>query len=242
MIFIENFNKYSDINNMLWDINKTYLHIHNFNSLNNIILYDYKRFKSNQDINLIKEQYDKFNYKTLQILYENKVQLNYLRYDIKILIYISNLYKIIKLTKKLFSYYEVVKINIMFRHFDNTYLINIIKYNSREIANLLEINYNLSITSGNFETKIYEVISKMCIIDFDITLEDINNFQSFCLYIVNYSINKIPSIMDLIISNISEINNTYYNLYNQIFEQIIIEKINYLVEEQVIYDIDNLIK
>jgi hypothetical protein len=241
MIFIENFNNYSDINNMLWDINKTYLHIHNFNSLNNIILYDYKRFKSNQDINLVKEQYDKFNYKTLQILYENKVQLNYLRYDIKILIYISNLYKIIKLTKKLFSYYEVVKINIMFRHFDNTYLINIIKYNSREIANLLEINYNLAITSGNFETKIYEVISKMCIIDFDITLEDINNFQSFCLYIVNYSINKIPSIMDLIDSNISEINNTYYNLYNQIFEQIIIEKINYLVEEQVIYDIDNLI-
>ena len=238
VILIENFSDYSDINNMLWDINNSYLKIHNTNSLREIVLYDYMRFKSNKDINSIKEQYSKFNYKTLQILYDNKIQLNHLRYDIKILIYISNLYKIMKLIQKIYSYYEIVKINIMLEDSNNTYIINIIRYNSKIVSNLFEINYNLSITSGNFETKIYEIISKMCENTL-ISLEEINNYQSFCLYIIDYSLNKLPSILESIISNVSETNNIYHNLYYQIFEQIIIENINYLLEQQIVYDIDN---
>lgn len=238
-ILMENFSDYTDTNNMLWDINQTYLKLHNFDELKEIILYDYKRFNSGKDINIIKEQYKKFNYKTLQILYENKVQLNNLRYGIKILIFVSNLYKIIKLTQKIHAYYEIVKINIMLGDFNNNYVINLIKYNSSIISNLFEINYNFAITSGNFETKIYEKISQMCIINYDITLEDINTYQSFCLYIVSYSLNKLPSILNSIISNTSQINNLYHNLYYQIFEQIIIENINYMLQEQIIYDIDN---
>jgi len=239
VILMENFSDYSDSNNVLWDVNNTYLKLHNFNSLKEIILYDYKRFKTTQDINLIKEQYLKFNYKTLEILYKNKVQLNYLRYDIKILIYISNLYKIIKLIQKMYSYYEVVKINKMLGINDNEYIINLIKYNSGIVSNLFEINYNLSITSGNFETIIYTHITKMYEINQNVTLSDIVLQQANCIYIINYSLSKLPSILNLVISTVSDTNNLYHNLYYQIFEQIVNENINYLVQEQIIYDIDN---
>jgi hypothetical protein len=238
VLLFENFSNYSDVNNTLWDINNSYLNLHNFNSLSEIILYDYRRFKPEQDINLTTEQYLKFNYKTLQILYENKVQLNNLRYDIKILIYISNLYKILKLIQKIYAYCETVKVNIILGDNNNTYIINLIKYNSTIISDLFEINYNLAITSGNFETKIYDMISKMSS-NITISLEEINLYQSYCIYIITYSINKLPSILDSIISNLSETTNIYNNLYSQIFEQITFENINYLLEQQVIYDIDN---
>ena len=239
IILMENFSDYSDNNNVLWDINNTFLKIHNFNSLKEIIFYDYKRFKTTQDINSIKEQYSKFNYKTLQILYENKVQLNYLRYGIKILIYISNLYKIMKLIQKTYSYYEIVKINVLLGFNNNEYIINLIKYNSGQISDLFQINYNLAITSGNFETLIYTHITKMYEINENITLNDIVLQQASCLYILNYSLNKLPSILNSIISNVSDTNNLYHNLYYQIFKQIVIENINYLIQEQIIYDIDN---
>lgn len=239
VILMENFSDYSDNNNVLWDINNSYLKLHNFNSLKEIILYDYKRFKTTQDINSIKEQYLKFNYKTLQTLYENKVQLNYLRYDIKILIYVSNLYKIMKLIQKIYSYYEIVKTNVMLGFNNNEYVINLIKYNSGIVSNLFQINYNLAITSGNFETLIYTYITKMYEIDENITLNEIVLQQANCIYIINYSLNKLPSILNLVISTVSETNNLYHNLYYQIFEQIVIENINYLIQEQIIYDIDN---
>jgi len=241
IIIMENFSNYSDSNNVLWDINQTYLNLHNFESLKEIILYDYKRFNSNVDINNIKEQYIKFNYKTLQVLYENKVQLNYLRYDIKILIYVSNLYKIIKLIQKIYAYFEIVKINIMFQDYNNDTLIEIIKYNSKQIANLFEVNYNLNITSGNFETIIYENVNAMCNIMSSITLEEINAFQTFCIYIINYSINKLPSLTNLLSLNVSETNNLYHQLYLEIYNQMVVENINYMIGEQIIYDIDNFI-
>ena len=238
VILIENFSDYCDANNVLFDINNSYLKLHNFNSLKEIILYDYKRFKPNQDITTTIQQYLKFNYKTLQILYENKIQLNYMMYDIKILIYVSNLYKIMKQIQKIYSYFEIVKINIIFGDLSNVYINNLIKYNCGIISNLFEINYNLAITSGNFETIIYETISKMYSSD-TFTLESINNFQSFCIGIITYSLNKLPSILESIISNTQEITNIYHNIYLQIFEQIIIENINYLLEQQIVFDIDN---
>lgn len=240
VIMIENFSNYSDSNNVLWDINQTTLKLHNFNSLKEIILYDYKRFNSNIDINTIKEQYSKFNYKMLQILYENKIQLNNLRYCIKILIYVSNLYKILKLIQKIYAYYEILKINFLFQNDNNNLLIEIIKYNSRQITYLFEINYNLNITSGNFESIIYENVSKMCDIQTTITLEEIIKFQTFCIYIIDYSINKLPSLTDLITTNVSITNNLHHQSYLQIFNQIMIEEINYLLGEQIIYDINNL--
>ena len=240
IILMESFNDYSDVNNVLWDINNTYLKLHNFNSLKEIILYDYKRFNPEQDMKQTIEQYSKFNYKTLQILYENKVQLNYLRYCIKILIYVSNLYKIIKLIQKIYSYCEIIKINMMFKQYENKYIIDLVKYNSLNILNLFASNYNLSITSGNFETKIYTQVSQMSEINLNVSLEEINNYQSYCIYIIYYSLNKLPSILELTNSKTSEINNVYHDLYYQIYKQIIIENINYLLGEQIIYDIDNL--
>lgn len=242
IIMMENFSDYSDSNNVLWDINKTFLKTHNFDSLKEIILFDYKRFNSQENIEKIKINYDKFNYKILQIIADNKIQLNYLRYDIKILIYLSNLFKIIKLIQKIYSYFEIIKVNIMLGKFNNNnYLIGIIRYNCLEISNLFQINYNFLITSGNFETKIYENISKMCEITDNITLEKIDSFQTYCIYILNYSINKIPSLTELINFNVSETNNLYHNLYYKIFKQIIIENINFLIGEEIIYDIDNFI-
>ena len=238
-IMMENFSDYSDSNNVLWDINQTYLKIHNFNSLKEIIMYDYKRFNLNVNIDDVKKQYEKFNYKTLQVLYENKVQLNYLRYCVKISIYISNLYKILKLIHKIYSYFEIVKINIMFQDFNNATLVNIIKYNSKQVANLFEVNYNLNITSGNFETIIYEHINTMCNINSNISLEEIINLQKNCPYIIHYSISKIPSLTNLISINVGEPNNLYHQLYLQIFNQIVIENINYMIGEQIIYGIDN---
>lgn len=238
-IIMENFSDYSDSNNVLWDVNQSHLKIHNFDSLKEIILYDYKRFNSNVNIDDVKKQYIGFNYKMLQILYENKVQLNYLRYGIKILIYISNLYKILKLIQKIYSYLEIVKINIMFQDMNNDTLIEIIKYNSKQVANLFEINYNLNITSGNFETVIYESTNAMCNINVDVSLEEIVNFQKKCSYIIHYSISKIPSLTNLISTNVEDTTNLYHQLYLQIYNQIVIENINYMVGEQIIYDIDN---
>ena len=238
-IIMENFSNYSDSNNVLWDVNQSHLKIHNFDSLKEIILYDYKRFNSNINIDDIKKQYGKFNYKMLQILYENKVQLNYLRYGIKILIYVSNLYKILKLIQKIYSYFEIAKIKIMFQDYNNDTLIDIIKYNSKQIANLFETNYNLNITSGNFETVIYENINTMCNISIDVSLEEIVDFQKKCSYIIYYSVSKIPSLTNLIYVNVGNTNNLYHQLYLQIFNQIVIENINYMIGEQIIYDIDN---
>lgn len=241
VIIMENFSDYSDSNNVLWDINQTWLKIHNFDSLKEILLYDNKRFNSDFDAinDQIKTWYDKFNYKTLQILWDNKTQLNNLRYDIKILIYISNLFKIIKLVQKIYAYCEIVKINIIFLKYDNNYLIDLIKYNSNQVANLLEINYNLFITSGNFETTVYKNISTMCDINYTATLESINVYQTYCIYIINYSLDKIPSITNQIELNVLEITNIYHALYYKIFKQIIYENINLMIGEQIIYDIDN---
>jgi hypothetical protein len=239
VILIESFSNYSDESNVLWDINQSYLKLHNFDSLKEIILYDYKRFNNSNDINNIKEQYNKFNYKTLQILYENKNQLNNLRYDIKILIYVSNLYKIIKLIQKINAYCEIIKINIIIKDYNNDYIINLVKYNSGLVSNLFDINYNLSITSGVFESLIYKNISEIYKIDINNTLENINNYQSYCVYIINYSINKLPSIINSMINNVSNIKNIYHNIYYEIYKLVIVENINYLIGEQIINDIDN---
>lgn len=241
MIIMECFNNYTDANNVLWDINQTHLNLHNFDSLKEIVLYDYKRFNSGQNILNTKDEFDKFNYKMLKNLSSNKIQLNYLRYCVKILIYLSNLYKAIKLIHKIYSYYEIIKINIILSEkYSNHYIEDIIKYNIGQISNLFEINYNLSITSGTFESKIYSFTSQMYANSNNITLENINIYQSYCVYITNYSLNKLPTLMDLIITNVNVEDNIYHNLYYQIFQQIIVENINYVLGEQIIYDIDNL--
>lgn len=239
MLIFENFSDYSDVNNVLWDINNTNFQLHNFKSLKEIILYDFKRFNSNYDLNIINIQYSKFNYKKLEIIFENKVQLNNLKYCIKILIYLSNLYKILKLVQKILTYYEIVGIKIMFKDFNNEYILGIIKYNLGIISNLFQINYNLSITSGIFEKKIYDYISEMYNSNTNINLERINNFKTYCVYIINYSIVKIPSIINFVYINVAETTNIYHQIYYQIFKQITYENINYLLEEQIIYDVDN---
>lgn len=240
MIIFENISNYTDANNMLWDINNTNFNLHNFKSLKEIVLYDFKRFKSNYDLDQIYKQYSKFSYKKLSIIYENKKELNNIRYCIKILIYLSNLYKILKLIQKIIVYYKITSIKIIYGDFNNDYLIKIIGYNLGIISNLFQINYNLCISSGIFEKKIYDYISEMYGANSNLNLEIINNFQTYCEYIINYSMFKIPTIINFIIVNVSKIENLYQNIYFQIFKQVIYEDINYLLGELLIKDVDSI--
>ena len=241
IILIEFFKIYTDTNNMLWDINNSYLKLHNFTHLKEIVKYDFIRFNTNINVELLQIQYDKFNYKTLQILYENKVQLNNMRYDIKILIYLSNLFKIIKLLQKIYSYCEIVKNNKMLYDYENDYLINIIKYNTGQISDLLEINYYLCITSGTFDTEIYQQITQIYKIDINNTIQEINEYQIYSNYIITYSIKKMNSIINSINPIAYDKSSLYYSIYHKILQLISIEEINFYIGEEIINDIDNFI-
>ena len=237
IILIESYNTYSDLNNVLWNINQSILKLHNFNFLKEIVLYDFKRFSNKYNLKLITEEYIKFNYRNLKLLSDNKIELNNLRYGVKIVIYISNLFKIILLLQKCISYLEIIIVNIMINDYNNDLLINIIKYNIGIISNLLEINYNLCITSGTFNSVIYDELSQIYLIDINNTLENINNYQKYCKYILNYSKKKIISVLDFLV--IVNENNIYYNLYFNLYHLISNEFINNLLGNEIINDINN---
>lgn len=238
-ILIETYINYTDSNNLIWDINNSYLKLHNFNSLKEIVYYDFKRFKNNYDITEISNEYAIFNYKNLQNLSDNKVELNSLRYTIKISIYLSNLYKIIYLLEKCYNYLTIIIVNVMLSDFENSYLINLIKYNSGIISDLLQINYDFNITSGTFNTSVYEYITSIYSINVNNSLENLNNYKKFIIYILNYSKNKIINIIDSI--NVIPISNIYWNIYKNIYSFIGKEKVNYWVANEVTNDIDNFI-
>jgi hypothetical protein len=205
------------------------------------LIYDYKRFKNCNDEKTIKSYINNLNYKSLENLYEYKVQLNNLRYNIKIYIWITNLMKTIILLKKCFNYCKVIKINIMMKYNKNDLLIRIIKYNILTISNLYLINYNLDICSGTFSTIIYENLSKMYLININNSLDYINNYQIYIIYIINYSKNKIDTIINLLSCEIKNKNNLFYNIYTQIYSLISFELINNWFNEEIYNDVDNFI-
>jgi len=241
ILLTETYISYSDSNNVFWNINDSFLKIHNPNCLKEIVYYDFKRFKNHYNKKSIQTQYTKFNYKFLQILSDNKSEINKLRYGIKILTYISNLLKAIKLIQKCSSYCEIIKVNIMMEKYSNQMLISIIKYNVGIISDLFKINYNLNISSGTLDSYIYIELSKIYQIDINNSLENINNYQISCNFIVDYSKNKLDGILELLNSNIVDITNVYFNIYSEIYSLICWEVINYWISEEIIYNIDQLI-
>ncbi len=231
---------YTDSNSCYWDINNSNYILHNFNNLREIVLYDFKRFKNDYKLETIIEYSNKFNYKYLEILYNNKSQLNKLRYDIKISMYIANIFKIITLIRKIYNYLEIIKINIILSYYKNDCMINIIRYNANQIINLLEINYNFNISNGTFKSTIYREISIIGNIDISNTLEDFNKYQIMLENISNYTTQKIESILDVFSNNMVGPENVFYNLYKNIYDSVGFEKINLNLEEEILNDINNL--
>ena len=241
IILSETYMFYSDSNNVLWNINNSILKLHNFNSLKEIVFYDFKRFENPYNKKNLLSEYKKFNYKFLQILSDNKIELNKLRYDIKVSIYSTNILKTIMLLQKCVNYCEIIKTNIMLGYYQNQMLISLIKYNIGIVSELYNICYNLNICSGTFNTSIYDKISLIYSIDINHSLENINNYQIFCIYIINYSLEKLDGILKLLnINNLSK-SNLYYGLYNSIYQLIAHEQINFYIGEEINYDIEQLI-
>jgi hypothetical protein len=242
LIFLtESYVLYSDTNNVLWNLNESFLKLHNFTNLKEIINYDFKRFKNCYVKSDIENQFDNFNYKILQNLIENKYELNNLRYDIKILIYISNLIKTTTLMKKIYSYLEIIRTNMMMGFFKNDLIIEIVKYNTMIISDLYSVNYYLQITGGTFDTTVYESVSRINLIGINHSLENINNYQSECIYVINYSKNKLDFLLGLFGTQVKNIKNLYYNIYSQIYNLVSDELINDFINLEVLNDIDNFI-
>lgn len=241
VLLMETYTNYSDKNNVVWNINESYLHLHNVDFLKEILNYDFKRFKNCYDKNTLEPYFNNFNYKTLINTYEYKVQLNNLRYNIKILIYISNLIKTIFLLEKCYNYCEIIRINIMMKCYNNDLLIQMIKYNTNIISNLYKINYNLSICSGTFSSDIYLLISNIYLININNSLENLNNYKNYCIYIKNYSNNKLDEIINLLSYELKNKENLFYNIYTQIYSVISIELINNWFGSEIMNDINNFI-
>jgi len=245
IILTETYKDYTDSNNVLWDINNSFLKLHNLNCLKEIVNYDFKRFNNNYNKKNIQIEYENFNYKFLEILYGNKFELNKIRTNTKILIFVSNLFKIIKLLEKCINYCEIIKVNIMIEKEkdknQNQMLCSIIKYNIGIISDLLNINYNLNITSGTFDTDVYLKISEIYLININNSLENINNYEIYCVFIINYSKNKLTGILELINLSVKDKKNIYINLYNEIYYLICWEEINFWIGEEVYYNIEQLI-
>ena len=242
LIFLnESYEVYNDNNDLEWNINESFLKLHNLKNLKEILAYDFKRFKNCYNETNIKNQFDNFNYNTLENLHNNKVQLNNLRYDIKTLIYISNLFKTTTLIKKIYNYLEIIKTNIMMEIYNNDLLIEIIKYNTVIISDLYNINYYLQICGGTFATNVYEIITKINLIDINNSLEFINNYQSGCIFTINYSTTKLNYLLNLFGEKLKNSENLYYNLYSQIYNLVSFELINNFISLEIFYDIDNFI-
>jgi hypothetical protein len=241
IFYNESYETYSDINNLIWNVNNSFLKLHNFTNLKEILMYDFKRFKNCYNKIDLANQFKNFNYKILDNLYNNKLQINNLRYDIKVLIYLSNLFKTNFMMEKIYNYLEIIKTNIMMKNFKNELLIDLIKYNISSIGNLYNINYYLQIVSGTLNTNIYIIISKINLLNINSNLENINDLQIECIFILNYMKNKSNFILDLIGSELKTNNNLYYNLYSSIYDLISFELINQYINFEIINDIDNLI-
>lgn len=242
IILTETYEEYSDANNVLWNINESYLKLHNFESLKEMVFFDFKRFKNKCNMDLITKQYKNFNYKNLEILYNNKLQLHNLRYSVKVSIYLSNLYKILNLINKCKNYLIIIKTNIMIDDNNNSNLCSIVKYLIGNISNLFEINYNLSITSGTFDTIIYDKLSQIYLININNNVENISNYIIYCDYLIYYSNSKINNILEIFNSMLVNENNLYYSLYWSIYFYMGYEQINYKIGIELDYDIDNFIK
>lgn len=243
LIMSETYMIYSDSNNVVWNINETFLNKHNSEYLKEIVNYDFNRFLNCYDMAKIQEYYNTFNYKFFDLLYENKYELNKLSYSAKVLIYTENLYKCIGLLKKIHSYCEIIRINIMLNVLNNNTLIQIIKYNIGIVSNLLEVNYDLNICSGTFNTEVYAEITKIYSIDTRNSLENINDYIISCDYVINYSTTKLNGILKLLNSN-AELNpesNTYYNIYDEIYNEICLDQINFWLGVEIEQDIKKLI-
>lgn len=240
IILAESYIIYLDSNNVVWNINDSYLQIHNFEHLKEIIYYDFKRFKNCYDSAQIESEYNKFNYKFLQIIYDNKYQLNKIFYSTKILVYLTNLFKSIGLLKKSISYCEILKINMMLGiGLHSQTLIGIVKYNIGQVSNLFEINYNLNVSSGTMDTRIYTKLSNIYMIDTQNSLENINEHKIECVYILNYLKDKINWILKLLDANTFA--NVYYQVYNIIYNSICLEEINYWLGCEIEFGINDMI-
>ena len=238
VIITETYKKYTDTNMVYWDINNSYLKTHNTKELKDIVFNDFKRFQNTNDIKKLYEDYYKnFSSTIVEKLVGYKLILRNLKYSLKILVYLSNLRKIILLLNKCYNYCVIIKINMIMNDNNNNNLIKILKYNANTISYLILVNYNLDISDGPLTTIFYNYLFLLCNVNKLSTLEEINNCEKNITYCIDYSLEKLNIISKTLFS-IDE-NNLYYEVFNNIYNYICEEQINFWIIDEINFDIDN---
>jgi hypothetical protein len=219
--YAEIYDTYNEQNNLILDIDKLYQNLYPTTYLKDVVYYDFLRFQSNYDYNIITTQYNNFDITISNKLYWNKYYLYQLQINKNRAIFIFNTIKNLLSLYKSLTYLKQIKNNYMLGKNDNTYLIDLVRYN---ISLCLFINYNnyeLNITYSTNNYIIQNLFNDLSTININTSLETINTYIKNIEYIINYFKLKINYVKTEFNKTFETINTFDYLKYGINFNDII---------------------
>ena len=239
------FTIYSENRNSLLDIDNSKLLLHNRVLLKDIVYYDFIRFNylGEEDLKIVKQQYDTYNSKITDILYDSKYYANLIKINITRLVFIANTNKIIIYLKKAYYYLK----NYLLIEEKNIMYIQLINWIGQVCLNITQINYSLGTTFSinNDYTQNYLILLK------NITLltsfESINDLIKNTEYIIYFFQEKIILTSKQIINDYNiiidtpniniDVKDEFIKIHDFLFKY----ELNILIIDQLSIKINNLL-
>ena len=247
MILVSNtFKIYIENKNSILDIDNTKLQLHNRNLLKDIVYYDFQRFNylDQNILSVIKTQYETYDSKITDYLYDSKYYINLIKININRMIYILNTNKMIVNLKKAYNYLK----NYLILQNNNPIYIEIINYLGKVCLNISQINYSLGTTYSTNSDYIQNLLLSLKTLTITTTSELINTIIKNIEFSFYYFQEKISLTIDNIIYDhniiidVPNINSDVKNEFTKIYEFIFKFELNILIIDEISKDIDNLDK
>jgi hypothetical protein len=219
--YAEIYDTYTEQNNLMLDIDKLYQNLYPTTYLKDVVYYDFLRFQSNYDYSIITAQYTNFDITISNKLYWNKYYLYQLQINKNRVIFIFDTIKNLSSSYKSLTYLKQIKNNYMLGKNDNTYLIDLVKYNVSLSLFINYSNYELNITYSTNNYIIQNLFNDISTISINTSLETINTYIKNMEYIINYFKLKINYVKTEFNKTFETINTFDYLNYGINFNDII---------------------
>lgn len=238
------FKNFSDSKNCLLNIDDTKLILHNRNLLKDVVYYDFIRFNYLKEDNLkiIKNQYENYDPKITDTLYDSKYYANLLKTDINRLVFIQNTSKIVIYLKKAYYYLS----NYLIIETKNPLYIEIVNFLGETCLYISQINYSngttFSINNDYVQNLLLIIKSISTLTPFESINILIKNIQFGIYYFEDKIIQTIKQIIfdyQLIIND-PTVNIQIKDEYKKINELLFIYELNILMIDEITNKINNL--
>ena len=191
-IIAETYKTYTEMNTLLLNYNNLHFKQHKSKYISDIVKFDYERF----NVNLLNQ--------SNELIYANKNTF-------KNILLIYNLIQELNNCFKCYLYLNQLKLSVL----NKNILIDLIKFNAGQNIIINIFNYNLRILYGTCSSFVDLVMNNLNNIDYDITLEQINNFILNVNVVIQYILSKLKLIVNPTVNIKSLIISSYLNVQIQ---------------------------